>query len=132
MVGLLLALAFLAHDLGMVGLAPGSELRLVPDAGSPVNARVVHVTVVKDRHTTQAITQHQHWPEEDAPAPSGCEIALTAVPTADETSAAIRQASLNQIEPAIPWRGASLLSCAADVAVLSPGDQRAFFQVFLI
>lgn len=130
--GLVVTLSFLAHDLGMVSLAPGSEFRFIPTAGSTVSTQVTHVAGAGGREATHAITPHQHRADEDGPAQSACEITWAAIPTVNETLAATMHAMPNQIEPTMLWRGDRRSPGVTDTAVLSARDQRALFQVFLI
>lgn len=130
--GLLVTLSFLAHDLGMIGLAPGSELRFVTNAGAGVNAQVVHVATARDSETTHATTLHQHRGDGDEPAQSGCEITWVAVPAVNDTLDATLLAILNQIESTVPGSSVSRSPCVADAALHWARNQRSLFQVFLI
>lgn len=133
MLGLLISVSFLAHDLAMAGGVPGSDMRVDPRAAPASSVLVVHVTGGEE--AALAVPEqvpHQHCSEDACPVESGCEITRVAVPTANDALDATLQSILGELGPEAERRSAVGPRASDAAPFIASRDQRVMFQVFLI
>ena len=128
--GLLIALMFLAHDVGMASAAPHGKLLVRPQAAAPSHLPVLHIA--RDTGASHRLRSHHQCTPPEAPPQSQCEISRAAVRTAANTLDATLQAVPAAIRPVAGGHDVVIPPWGVDASVLSARDWRTLLQVFLI
>ena len=126
---LLLALTFLAHDIGMVALAAGSELQ--PD-GRATRGGVAVEHVAHDQRASQRDLAAHHATREAQPMSSPCEISGAAVLAESRPLLTLLPVILADPGVTMLFPPAAPVSRAMAAAMPTARERRVAFQVFLI
>lgn len=132
--GLLMTIAFLAHDVAMASATAGEMTHTGASSGLTTDTRIHHVISTGDSaHDAGLGHSVHHACEGDAcPIETMCGIARDAVPTDTDLLLLTMQAMTGESMPISVWQAAPDRHLFASTLLPSSHDQRIMYQVFLI